>query len=1458
MRKLLLIASLFLPSVSYGAFTTDWLRNTSSSITINSTTYTWNAGNGGSGKFLLNENGVITSSAPTISGSISISTNTDGSGSFIWNQNILQSGATFYVSSGTVKGKLSNIGQIEITNTNDFDEAIYVHMPQENTKYALRVDGYYSDGIRFDGEFYTNNASISNLFAINDNSIWKPSTANTAWSIGAAPIVYGTSPAAALYGFVSSPTSRPSPPSFVYYGTATKVAAYMASPFWSTGQVSDYYGFYVSTFNLYSTVDNAFGLFVSSVTGATNNYAIKSHEGLVDFGSLTSTAAFIFDPSALGNTISLYVKASDSVNGSIFRMVNTSPISTSNKLFFSQESLRTGFSGDIYDAYTTMGMRVIDTGFLTAAGALDFIVTSAGQGGTGAPPTLSIVGDTANRPSVQIKDASQLRYYDSDNSNYISFRSPNAVGADVSWILPNADASGCFQSDGSGNISIASCGSGSGGASSLEVFSNFDAVKSSPTASIAIGDALKLSVSGSTGVITVDFSSVTSRSDAILNRNTLQAGSTFFVRAGNITNQGLSVTDSGSNAITLNGTGFTSMFISGVDTTFTFDGTYGKYSDGIGDYFQFGTNGISWDSSTAIGSGSNASVTSPSATGLSNTNAGDMIIKSGNALGNGQGNVLIKAIAPGQGSGTTTRTPTTSLSIGGSTITAYVPFRMFNQNEIRFMDSDSSNYSAFRSSETLAYNQDYVLPDSTGTLDQVLAIQAERADGKRTLYWKTDTSGGGGSLPLTPGDTNYIQVKNDSLQPGSTFYVSSGTVQGQFTVNAGTFTYDPGPNASNSRFQFDYTEFTGADGTPVVKFYDKYVSSTSGLSPGNPRSYFDNIGGFNTISYVNISGSFGGSGDSFRIIGPWETFGSPTNPAMLSIRSDIDDAAIQVNATNFNGNSTNGYIMLAGRYTNQQTFAINHDGGLYWSSGTTQAPYTLPTANSNFDTNLYRSTQDMLKTDDSFDVGIDLTVGGSADVASSLTVDSAGGVSLSQIGATPPSEILSFSSSNDRIGISKEGSGTSGAVRAAVFVSWFTGTSANSGSVQANNGFAGTSSGATGNLTASTQGGGIKPYRGVVDHNGTGTVTLASGFTTGTRLDSTGTITDVAGFNSEGVLARTGGGRIDNYVGFWAKNGAAISTVQYGVRIDAQTIGTTNYAIAIDGTGQGSAIFFNTPTRDGREKIGSYTTGNLNLFAGSTVTIESPGFRLNAYSTQTVSARGDIAIDTNAYSSSLGTMLIHDGTQILNVVVTTNTPSNGQIPKYNSSTGKIIWDSDNGGTGSPGGSDTYVQFNDGGSFGGDAEMTYDKTNNLLTIDSGDIHFLNSDINFTSGNDTQVFTFTGGAGASVGTITVPRGTGTLSLIEVDETYIGNKQFSSGIGVQEGSNEFMGVDNLVAGTVTVSNTSVTANSRIFLTAQNSSGGAGNLYISARSAGASFTITSTDVTDTRSVAWLIIEPY
>ena len=80
---------------------------------------------------------------------------------------------------------------------------------------------------------------------------------------------------------------------------------------------------------------------------------------------------------------------------------------------------------------------------------------------------------------------------------------------------------------------------------------------------------------------------------------------------------------------------------------------------------------------------------------------------------------------------------------------------------------------------------------------------------------------------------------------------------------------------------------------------------------------------------------------------------------------------------------------------------------------------------------------------------------------------------------------------------------------------------------------------------------------------------------------------------------------------------------------------------------------------------------------------------------------------------------------------------------------------------------------------------------------------------------------------------------------------------GLQVKEGTNATMGEGVFVGGTITVATTAALASSRIFVTTQSPAGTVGAPYISARSAGTNFTITSTEGVDTSTVAWFIVEP-
>ncbi len=80
---------------------------------------------------------------------------------------------------------------------------------------------------------------------------------------------------------------------------------------------------------------------------------------------------------------------------------------------------------------------------------------------------------------------------------------------------------------------------------------------------------------------------------------------------------------------------------------------------------------------------------------------------------------------------------------------------------------------------------------------------------------------------------------------------------------------------------------------------------------------------------------------------------------------------------------------------------------------------------------------------------------------------------------------------------------------------------------------------------------------------------------------------------------------------------------------------------------------------------------------------------------------------------------------------------------------------------------------------------------------------------------------------------------------------------GLQVKEGANCKQGTVQLSAGTATVANSAVTDSSRIFLTSQADGGTPGWLRVSARVAGASFTVTSSSSADTSTVAYEIFEP-
>jgi hypothetical protein len=114
---------------------------------------------------------------------------------------------------------------------------------------------------------------------------------------------------------------------------------------------------------------------------------------------------------------------------------------------------------------------------------------------------------------------------------------------------------------------------------------------------------------------------------------------------------------------------------------------------------------------------------------------------------------------------------------------------------------------------------------------------------------------------------------------------------------------------------------------------------------------------------------------------------------------------------------------------------------------------------------------------------------------------------------------------------------------------------------------------------------------------------------------------------------------------------------------------------------------------------------------------------------------------------------------------------------------------------------------------------------------------------------------GAGGGSATDVTVGRqAAGILQIVGADLDFATAGQ---GLRIKAGSNCRMGTATLSGGTVTVNNTTVTANTKFFFTPQTGGPNTGVVYRGAQVNGVSFTITSSNAADGNQIGWLLIEP-
>lgn len=150
-------------------------------------------------------------------------------------------------------------------------------------------------------------------------------------------------------------------------------------------------------------------------------------------------------------------------------------------------------------------------------------------------------------------------------------------------------------------------------------------------------------------------------------------------------------------------------------------------------------------------------------------------------------------------------------------------------------------------------------------------------------------------------------------------------------------------------------------------------------------------------------------------------------------------------------------------------------------------------------------------------------------------------------------------------------------------------------------------------------------------------------------------------------------------------------------------------------------------------------------------------------------------------------------------------PTNGQALVYNSATDTWIPGAGGGG-GTPGGSNTQIQFNDSSAFAGDADLTWNKTTNVLGI--------TGDVNLSDGG-TYTTTLQTITPTAARTISFPDATGTVALVAGSSGQVVYNNAGVQAGGNLGYNATTGVFGYLSGTGTVTQatnkaTGVTLNS------------------------------------------------
>ena len=172
------------------------------------------------------------------------------------------------------------------------------------------------------------------------------------------------------------------------------------------------------------------------------------------------------------------------------------------------------------------------------------------------------------------------------------------------------------------------------------------------------------------------------------------------------------------------------------------------------------------------------------------------------------------------------------------------------QKDLRFADSDSSNWVAFQSPATVASNVTWTLPATDGTSNQALVT-----NGSGTLSWATASASPGGS-------TTQLQYNNAGAFGGISGVTSDGTrITASTTIGVGGAT----PSTSGAGITFPATASASSDANTLDDYEEgTWTPTVIGATTAGTTTYTGQNGFYTKIGnqvtvicYINYSAMTG-------------------------------------------------------------------------------------------------------------------------------------------------------------------------------------------------------------------------------------------------------------------------------------------------------------------------------------------------------------------------------------------------------------------------------------------------------------------------------------------------------------------------------------------------------------------------------------------------------------------------